>query len=102
MMLLLVYTTRDQWKKEPPLTVGEKATALSLTVTNSSYLMLVIVMDTNTILGRNQLYPIHGQGDTGTPYNVLYNIPVAVVVLDLVASLPSYSLASQIYNYIYT
>lgn len=101
-MLLVIYTTRDQWKRKPPLTVGAKATMLSLAVTNSSYSMFVIVLDYNAIVaGRNQLHSIHGQGGTGTPYNVLYNIPVAVLVIDVVATLPSYFLASQVYDYMF-
>ena len=89
-MLLVVYTKRDQWKKRSPLTISCKATLLSLTVINGSYASAFFVMDFTAVSNRDeQFYPIHGQGKIGEPYNVLYNIPVVVFVLDLLATIPS-------------
>ena len=99
-MLLAIYSRRDQWKKRPPLTKGSKATLLSLAVTNASYAFFAFVMDTNAISSRAQLYPIHSQGKVGEPYNILYNIPVVVLVFDLLATVPSYLTASPVYSYI--
>ena len=57
-MLLVVYTKRDQWKKRSPLTISSKATLLSLTVINGSYasaflswilLQYQIEMDSSTL-----------------------------------------------------
>jgi hypothetical protein len=45
-------------------------------------------LDLNVVFNREQLYPIHGQGKVGEPYNILYNIPVVVFVLDLLATIP--------------
>lgn len=87
-MLLVVYTRRDQWKERLPLTRSSKATLLSLAAVNGSYVSAVIVMDLNTVINREQSYPIHGQGKIGEPYNILYNIPVVVFVFDLLAIIP--------------
>ena len=97
-MLLVVYVKRDQWKQKPPLTISSKATLSSLKITNGSYTSLVYVMDINAIGDRDQLYPIHGQDIIGTPYNILYNIPVVVLLIDLIATLPSSLLARQFYT----
>lgn len=89
-MLLVVYTKRDQWKKRPPLTISSKATLLSLTAINGSYASAVLAMDIIAVSNRDeQLYPIHGQGKIGESYNILYNIPVVIFVLDLLATIPS-------------
>ena len=88
-MLLVVYTNRDQWRKRRPLTISSKATLLSLTVINGSYASATLVFGINAIsASRQQLYSIHGQGKVGEPYNILYNIPVLVFVFDLLATLP--------------
>lgn len=97
-MLLVVYIKRDQWKNKPPLTFGAKATLLSLAITNASYTILVYIMDTHAVKGRDQLYTIHSQGEVGTPYNILYNIPIVVLIIDLVATVPSSFLAQQFYK----
>ena len=57
-------------------------------------------MDAYAISSRKQLYPIHSQGDVGKPYNILYNIPVVVLVVDLLAIIPSYIIANKVYSYI--
>ena len=99
-MLLVIYSKRDQWKRRSPLTKGSKATLLSLAVTNASYAFFAFVMDTNAISSRQQLYPIHGPGKVGEPYNILYNIPVVVLVFDLLVTIPSYFTASPVYSHI--
>ena len=97
-MLMVVYVKRDQWKEKPPLTVGTKATLSSLAITNASYTALAYVMDIDAIADRDQLYPVYDQDKVGTPYNILYNIPVVILVIDLVAIIPSGILAGQFYT----
>ena len=87
-MLLVVYTRRNQWKERFPLSKSSKATLLILTIINGGYASAVIVTDLSAILNREQSYPIHGQGKVGEPYNILYNIPVMVFVFDVLAIIP--------------
>ena len=94
-VLLVVYTKRDQ---RSPLTKSSKTTMLSLAVTNASYTCFVLVMDVYAIKNRSQQLYIHGHGNIGEPYNILYSIPVVVFVFDLLATIPSYLTAHPVYS----
>ena len=59
-------------------------------------------MDFTAISNRDgQFYPIHGQGNIGEPYtyNIFYNIPVVVFVLDLFATIPSSLGIAYVFSY---
>ena len=87
-LLLVVYTRRDQGEERLPLIRSSKATLLSLATINGSYATGIITFDLcYAVINREQSHPIHGHGKIGEPYNILYNIPVVVFIFDLLASI---------------